>query len=305
MSKTKKTQVATLIVVSLLVIGAAIAGFYLYNQKVAEVSNLQSENQSVNTALQERDSMVNELVTAMNDIEDNLKFIKEKRQQLSIETQKEGGRDQKQAIIDDINLMNEMLEKSSAHINDLEKKLKNSGFELGSLKKKLASLNQNIEEQNVQIAELKRNVEEKDIMIASMGYQMDTMKMQIAQKIDTLRMRQEVIDQKTDEINKAYVVYGTYKDLKEKGLLEKNGGFLGLGRHTSLQGGNFDDSNFTELDIRDTKNIPLFSNKVKVISDHPDSSYSFVEEDGQIAYLHIDNPDEFWKISKYAVIEVK
>lgn len=304
MNKTKKTQVATLILISLLVLVAGIAGYQLYHQKVDEVSSLEAKNKDVSQTLQERDSLVNELVTAMNDIEDNLKFIKEKRKQLSIETEKEGGRNQKQAIIDDINLMNEMLEKSSSHINDLEKKLKNSGFQLSSLKKKIASLNESIEEQNVEIAELRKNIEEKDVVIADMGRQMDDMKVQMAQKADTLQQKQDVIDQKTNELNKAYVAYGTYKELKEKGLLTKDGGFLWLGRHTSIKE-NFDDSYFTELDIRDTQNIPIFSNKVKVISEHPDSSYSFVEEDGQIAYLHIDNPDEFWKISKYAVIEVK
>lgn len=304
MNKTKKAQIATLILASLVVIVTGIAGYQLYNQKVDEVKNLQSENQNVNQTLQERDSLVNEFVTAMNEIEDNLRFIKDKRQQLSVETSKEGGRNQKQIIIDDINLMNEMLDKSSSHINELEKKLKNSGFELSSLKKKIASLNANIEEQNVQIAELKRNIEEKDVMLADMGMQMDSMKVEIAQKADTLQMKQQLIDQGTIDMNRAYVAYGTYKDLKEKGLLTKEGGFLWLGRHTSLQE-NFNEQNFTELDIRDTQNIPIFSNKVKVISEHPDSSYSFVEEDGQIAYLHIDNPSEFWKISKYAVIELK
>ena len=304
MNKTRKTQVATGLLVLILVIVAGIAGVRIYNQKVDEISDLQAQNENVTTNLQQRDSLVNELVSAMNDIEDNLKFIKQKRQQLSIETEKEGGRDQKQAIIDDINLMNEMLEKSSSHINDLEKKLKNSGFEISSLKKKIASLNESVEEQNVQMAELRKTIEEKDFVITDMNNQIDDMKVQIAQKADTLIQKQEVIDQRTNELNKAYVAYGTYKELKDKGLLTKDGGFLWLGRHTSLQE-NFDDNNFTELDIRDTKNIPIFSEKVKMISEHPDSSYSFVEEDGQIAYLHIDNPDEFWKISKYAVIEVK
>jgi len=304
MNKSKKTQVATLLLVSILVIVAAIAGFRVYNQKVDEINTLQAEKQNVTANLQERDSLVNELVASMNDIEANLKFIKEKRQQLSIETAKEGGRDQKQAIIDDINLMNEMLEKSSSHINDLEKKLKNSGFEISSLKKKIASLNESVEEQNVQIAELRKTIDEKDFMITDMNNQIDDMKVQIAQKSDTLQQKEDVITQKTNELNKAYVAYGSYKELKDKGLLTKDGGFLWLGRHTSLQE-NFDDTNFTELDIRDTQNIPLFSQKVKMISEHPDSSYSFVEEDGQIAYLHIDNPEEFWKISKYAVIETK
>lgn len=304
MNRSKKAQAALLVLVSLLIVVAAGAGFRLYNQKVNELNSLQSQTKDVDQALKERDSMVNELVTAMNDIEDNLKFIKDKRQQLSIETQKEGGRDQKQAIIDDINLMNEMLEKSSKHINELEKKLKNSGFELRALKKKITSLNQSIEEQNVQIAELHSNLEEKDMLITGMNLQMDTMKMEIAQKRDTLQIYQQKIDQNINDINKAYIAYGTYKELNGKGLLRKEGGFLGIGKHTSLTK-NFDYDYFTELDIRDTENIPLFAPKAKVITEHPDSSYSFVEEDGQIAYLHIDNPDEFWRISKYAVIELK
>ncbi len=304
MNKAKKTQVATILLFAILAVVVAIVGFRVYNQKETKINELQAQNQSVITNLQERDSLVNEFVSAMNDIEDNLKFIKEKRQQLSIETEREGGRDQKQAIIDDINLMNDMLEKSSSHINDLEKKLKNSGFEISSLKKKIDSLNESVEEQNIQIAEFRKTIEEKDFVISDMNNQIDDMKMQIAQKSDTLQQKEEVINQKTNKLNTAYVAYGSYKELKDRGLLIKDGGFLWLGRHTSIKE-NFDDNVFTELDIRDTKNIPLFSPKVKMISEHPDSSYSFVEEDGQIAYLHIDNPEEFWKISKYAVIETK
>ena len=49
------------------------------------------------------------------------------------------------------------------------------------------------------------------------------------------------------------------------GVLTKDGGFLGLGKHTAIQE-NFDDDYFTELNIQDTKTIPLFSHKAKVIS---------------------------------------
>ncbi len=304
MNKSKKTQVATFSVIALLVLVASIFGLKIYNEKVDEVNILKAENTDVTQTLEERDSLVNEFVASMNEIEDNLRFIKDKRKQLSIETEKEGGRDQKQVIIDDINLMNEMLDKSSKHISSLEKKLKNSGFEISSLKKKIASLNQSIEEQNIQIAEFRKELDEKDIQIGVMALQMDTMKTEIAQKIDTLQFQQQLLSLTSDEMNKAYVASGSYKELKDKGLLTKDGGFLGLGRNTKLIE-NFEDEYFTEVDIRDTQNIPVFSNKVKMISAHPDSSFSFVEEDGQIAYLHIENPEEFWKISKYAVIEVK
>jgi uncharacterized protein (DUF3084 family) len=304
MDKKRKTQIANLLIMAIILMIGVFTAISIYNKKTDEVNNLQSQNQDITEELATRDSMVNELVTSFNEIEDNLKFIKEKRRMLSVETQKEGGRDQKQAIIDDIKLMNEMLEKSSEHIDQLEKKLKNSGIELSSFKRKIASLNESIEEQNAEIAGLKRQIEERDVMLADMSQKIDGLKTEMSQKEDSLLQKQQVIEQKTYELNKAFIAYGSYKELKEKGLLAKDGGFLGLGKHTSIQE-NFQDDNFTELNIRDTKMIPLFSHKAKVISEHPDSSYSFIEEDGLIAYLQIDNPEEFWKISKYAVIETK
>ena len=304
MNKNKKTRIATLLLAAVIVIIVVFAGISIYKDKESKINNLQAENVNINQELQERDSLVNEMVSAFNDIEDNLKFIKEKREMLSIETQQEGGRDQKQAIIDDIQLMNEMLEKSSAHIDELEKKLKRSGIEISSFKKKIASLNQSIEEQNVQIAQLQKQLEEKDLMLAEMNQEIDVMKVEMDKKADTLKLKQQVIEEKTYQLNKGYVAFGTYKELAENGVLTKDGGFLGIGKHVSLQE-NFDNQYFTELNIQDTKTIPLFTSKAKIISEHPDSSYRFIEEDGVIAYLEIDNPEEFWKISKYAVIEIK
>ncbi len=304
MKRIRKSQIATGLLVAIVLAVAIFAGVSIYKQKVSEINALQTKNVNVNQELQERDSMVNELMVAFNDIEDNLKFIKEKRKMLSIETQKEGGRDQKQAIIDDIKLMNEMLEKSSEHIDQLERKLKRSGIELSSFKKKIADLTQSIEDQNEEIAGLQKQIEERDNMLADLGEQMDAMEVEMNKKADTLQLKEEVIEQKTDELNKGYIAYGTYKELEKNGVLTKDGGFLGLGKHTSLEE-NFDDNSFTQLDIREVKSIPLFTNKAKIVSEHPDSSYTFIEENGVIAYLEIENPEEFWKISKYAVIEVK
>jgi len=304
MNKNKKSRIATAVIASIIVIIIVFAGVSIYKNKTSEINSLQTENVNINQELEERDSLVNEMVTAFNDIEDNLKFIKEKREMLSIENEKEGRRDQKQAIIEDIKLMNEMLEKSSAHIEDLEKKLKRSGIEMSSFRKKIENLNKNIEDQNTQIAALQQQIEERDMMLATLNQKVDTMSFEIAKKADTLAQKQELIEEKTYQLNKGFVAYGTYKELEENGVLKKDGGFLGLGKHKSLQE-NFDNQYFTELNIQDTKTIPLFTNKAKIISEHPDSSYSFIEEDGVIAYLEIEDPAEFWKISKYAVIEIK
>nr|WP_319270732.1 hypothetical protein [uncultured Draconibacterium sp.] len=304
MKTNRKIQNAISIGLVVIIVVAALVGISTYTQKKNEIMDLQSQNANINQDLQERDSMVNELVGAFDEIEQNLKYIKEKRQMLSLESQKEGNYDKKKAIVEDIALMNEMLEKSSEHIEDLEKKLKNSGFQISSFKKKIDALNQNIEDQNTQIVALQQQIEERDVMLADMSQKIDTMQVEIAETKDSLMQKQLVIDKKTYELNKGFIAYGTYKELEENGVLTKDGGFLGLGKQVKLKS-NLDQDYFTELNIRDTKSIPLFSNKATVVSEHPDSSYSFVEQDGVIAYLNIDNPDEFWKISKYAVIEIK
>ncbi|KOH43816.1 Cbp1 family collagen-binding glycoprotein adhesin [Sunxiuqinia dokdonensis] len=304
MENTRKNQLGIIIAAVIIVIFAAVGTIYVYTQKQSEVDSLATENSSLNEVLEERDSIVNELVTAFNDIENNLKFIKEKRKQLSIEQNKEGGVDQKEAIIADINLMNQMLEESSKHIEDLEKKLKSSGIQLNSFKQKIAALTETVNDQSAEMDDLRRVIEEKDMMVADLNEKVETMEFEIAKQTDTIESKLNVIDQKTTELNTAHIAYGTYKELKEKGLLTKEGGFLWIGQNKTIQE-NFDDEYFTELDIRETKTIPLHSKRATIISEHPANSYTMVEEDGQISYLQIEDPEEFWKISKYAIIEVK
>lgn len=304
MDHTRKKQLGIIVTAVIIVVLAAIGTIYVYTQKQSEVETLMSENTDLNDVIESRDSVVNEMVTAFNDIENNLKFIKEKRKQLSIEQSKEGSVDKKQAIIEDINLMNTMLEESSKHIEELEKKLKSSGIKLSGFQQKIAALNQTVEDQNEEMAELKRIIEEKDVMVADLNEKVESMELEIAKQTDTIESKLNVINQQTEELNTAHIAYGTYKELKEKGLLTKEGGFLWIGQNKAIQE-NFDDEYFTELNIKETKTIPLHSKKATVISEHPADSYTLVEEDGQVAYLQIDNPEEFWKISKYAVIEVK
>ena len=106
------------------------------------------------------------------------------------------------------------------------------------------------------------------------------------------------------ELHKAYYTHGTYKELKENDVLDREKRFLGIGKNKALKE-NFNEEYFTELDIRETEQIPLNAKKAKVISEHASDSYRFVYQDDLISYLKIENPDEFWKTTKYAVIEVK
>lgn len=303
MEKVKKQQLTTIIIAAFILVVGVIGSVYIYNQKENEISMLMTEKANLNQAINQKDSVLNDVEGTFAQIEDNLKFIREKRHEISLE-QKEGGKDRKLAVIEDIKLMNTMIESSNKKIEELQAKLRKSGINSKAMEQRIAALTESIESQNVEIAELKKVIGEKDMNLAELNSKVEDINKVVALKSDTINYKQKQIVDRVNELNTAHLAMGTFKELKEEGVLTKEGGVLGLGASKSIQE-NFDNKNFTTLDIRTTKTIPLHTKKARVISEHPVSSYSLIEENGQIAYLQIDNPEEFWKISKYAVIEVK
>ena len=303
METRNKTQLASIIVAGFILIAGIIGGVYVYNQKEAQIEALMVEQVNTNQMIQLKDSMMFDMDNSFMEIESNLKSIKEKRNQVAM-IQSEGGKNRKQAIIDDIKLLDNMVEENNKKIADLEQKLKKSGLNAKTYEKRLQSLTETIESQNLEIAELKKIVETKNITLAEMDSKIQNLNTNMAQQADTITYKQKVIVDRTDKLNTAHVVLGTYKELKEEGILDREGGILGVGANKAIQE-NFDPKHFTDLDIRQTKTIPVNAKKAVVRSEHPNGSYKLVEENGQIAYLQIENPEEFWRISKYAVIQVK
>jgi peptidoglycan hydrolase CwlO-like protein len=303
MEMTKKTQLATIIITGCILVAGIIGGAYVFTQKDAKIKALMMEKNDLSQMMQQKDSIANDLENTFSEIESNLKFIKEKRSQISM-VQAEGGKNRKQLMVEDIKLMDNMLEESEKKIADLEAKLKKSGLNLKSYEKRLQALSETVESQNTEIAELKKMIEDKNISLAELNTKVQNMDQDLLRQADSISYKQKQIEDKTNKLNTAHVALGTYKELKEEGILDREGGILGIGSSKAIQE-NFDPKYFTELDIRKTKTIPLNAKKARVISEHPLNSYSLVEENGQVAYLQIENPEEFWRISKYAVIQVK
>jgi len=300
--KTEKRSVMIGISIVLLLAVVIVAGIIISN-KTDEIAQLNTQNIGLNMTIEERDSLVNEIARTFDEIEQNLTFIRDKRGQLVL-SQGEGVENQKELLVADIKLMNEMLKESSKKIEELDKKLRSSGVEINSFRNKIAQLNKNIEEQNSSINMLQAQIEERDYKIADMDLQMVQLQRDIASKADTIVEKSQIIVAKDNELNKVFFASGTLKELKKNGVVTREGGFLGLGKSNRVPD-NLNDSYFTELDQRSARTVTIFTKKAKFISEHPESSYSFVFEDDMIAYLQIEDPEEFWKISKFAILAVK
>lgn len=301
-NSSNKSQLVAIIAGILLFI-SIVGGVYVYNQKETEIKSLMVEKSNTEQMMRQKDSIMVDMDNSFYEIENNLKSIKEKRNQISM-VQPEGGKNRKQAIIADINFLDNLVDENNKKIADLEQKLKKSGLSAKTYEKRLQALTETIESQNLEIAELKKVVETKNMTLAELDSKIKNLNTNMAQQADTIVYKQKVIVDKTNKLNTAHVVLGTYKELKAEGIINREGAILGVGGNKAIQE-NFDPKHFTDLDIRKTKTIAVNAKKAVVISEHPQSSYKLVEENGQIAYLQIENPEEFWRISKYAVIQIK
>jgi len=287
---------------SALAVAIIVALSIFFNDyKTKQEAQFQQEQERGNTLavkLHQRDSLINEYVSTFNQIEQDLNYIKEKENLIGTQSEDpEFKNDSKQGIIEDIQLVNTLLEQNKQKIADLQKKLKSSGIEINALNEKMKMLADNIELRDKSIEELKATLAEKDVALAEMNTQ-------IVQMDSLVKVKNGVIDEKQYELNKAYIAYGAYSDLKEKGIITKEGGFLGLGKTVTLSDSITQDK-FEQIDITQTTTIPVNAKQAELITEHPAGSYEWVKDNETIAYMVINNPSEFWKVSKYAVLETK
>jgi len=307
--KTERKTVVASISGLLFLLVIVIAGVIILKNK-AQIEQLNLQNSNLNTTIELRDSLVNEMASTFEEIEENLTFVRNKRDQLVLVPQ-EGQENQKEVLVADIKMMNEMLEESSKKIEELDKKLKKSGIEIKSFRNKIAQLNKYIAEQDNSIRQLRVEVEQRDYKITEMDAQLTRLQSDLASKEDSILAKSQVIVEKSqtivekeNEINKAYFAVGTHSELIKNGVLAKEGGFLRIGKNTSIRD-DLNESYFTKLDIRNASQFTLNTKKAKLISEHPANSYRLVAENDKIAYLEIENPQEFWKLTKYVVVETK
>mgnify|MGYP000147743886 CR=1 FL=1 len=101
------------------------------------------------------------------------------------------------------------------------------------------------------------------------------------------------------EINPENILIGNRKELKEAEVISRQGIFC-----PPIVSSQAQKANFTDLDIREMKVIPLNSKKAKLLSVHPADSYTLeTGEDGNMT-LKINDENNFWKQTKYLVVMI-
>ncbi len=259
---------------------------------------MKAENARLTNDLQGRDSLIGDMTRSFDEIEKNIEMMDDRQKLIANNTsEQELSVNKKERIVRDLQLMNGLMKESRDRIKDLTARLDRSKIDAKGLRKKLKELDLQLAQRDSTIMYMKDGLLARDFRIDQINSNLDSITMVVAR-------REAVIDQQTTELNKAFFVMGTEEELEAKGIITKEGGFIGIGRHTALNG-EASSATFTQADVRDLHRIPVQAKKAELMSEHPASSYELVKENDMIAYLEIKDADAFWKLSKYAVLEVK
>jgi hypothetical protein len=272
-------------------------------EQVARISTLEQEQVKLMSDAASKDSLINDFLETMNQIEANLSEIKIKEKLISQETAPgtELNKSTRERINENIRLINELMNDNKQKIATLNSKLSNSKIKIAELETQLKNMveltNQQIAERDVEISILKNELSTLNFSIASLNDTISTIKNQ------NLALK-DVVTDKTNEMNVAYFVVGPRKELIEKNILNKEGGFLGLGRSQKIAS-DVNLADFNKVDIRSLKSIPLGVKKATLISVHPAGSYEIVGSEKKVEEILIKDPAIFWQKSKMLVISTE
>jgi vacuolar-type H+-ATPase subunit I/STV1 len=233
------------------------------------------------------------MISTLNDIQTEIRSIKEAENYLTIEQDMELTKSQEEQIKHDILLIAQTLKSNKEQLAALEKKLKESNLQMTGLQKIIEQINAELNQKTLMIASLQEELANKNIRIQ--GLQEDLEKL-----AQTTSLQSQIISEQDKEIHAAYYCYGTRKELREQQIL--TGG--GLFSKTKALQGSFNRDYFIPIDIRDETEIELFTTKAKVHSNHPSNSYMFSKDLIGNLTLIILEPELFWSLNRYLVIEV-
>ncbi|MGM9817442.1 MAG: coiled-coil domain-containing protein [Paludibacteraceae bacterium] len=279
------------------VIIASISCTHFESQKeIVAAKELDSLRNIKNCLESEIDNYFKEIET----IEDNLNKVEELEWVLSVQST---GENINNNVTDNINkkidFISQILRSNAIKVDSLKNQLKKSSFNISGLEKTISRLTNKIKVQNTYIENMKSEllkrdelILQRDIAIKGLTNNIETLESENAQK-------NELIEEQVQTLHTAYYAFGTYKELKQQRILTSNGLFS---KPKVLQK-DFNKDFFLKIDIREVTEIPLYSKKIKIHTTHPKTSYSF-EKKGDCYLLKILNPNQFWEISKYLVIEI-
>ncbi len=194
------------------------------NSRKKEFEALQTRYDSLLSIGFTKDTALLGYLESFNAIQANLDSIK-MTEMIITQAAVNGGElqpDVKEQINRDINLIYDKLQQNKKTIAELRSKLRKSDARVSSLEQMIDRMTRQMEEKDTEIAGLRNQLENMNIQIEVLSSSVRSLAAEGESKSQT-------ISRQTEELNTAYYVIGTRKELVSQNIITLEGGFAGIG----------------------------------------------------------------------------
>lgn len=264
------------------------------NEKAAPDLPQISQTDSLQKIIEQKNNEIDDMMGIFNDIEEGFRQINEAENKVALAKEGEGA-DRSQRIRENIRFIQQRLTENRELIEKMRQQMRESSVKSEQMKRTLDNLVKQLEEKDSQLKDLRAQLEAKDIHIEELDMTINSLNNDVTTLKGESEQKSKTINVQDKQLNTAWFVFGTKKELKEQNILV-NGKVLQS---------NFNKNYFTKVDIRVDKEIKLYSKSAKILTMHPSSSYTLTTDANNLYVLRITNAQLFWSTSKYLVIQVK
>jgi uncharacterized protein YoxC len=252
------------------------------------------QRDSLENIIQQKDNEINDIMGTMNDIEAGFRAINEAEQRVSVARQVEGT-SSTDRIRENMQYIQQSMQQNRELINKLRNQLRQGSVHSDQLRRMVDNLTRQMEDKDAQIRQLQAELQAKDMQIGELTEKVEDLSNSVSTLREETTQKSQTISTQDKQLNTAWFVYGTKSELKEQHIIQDG----------KVLQSNFNREYFTKIDIRVDKEIRLYSRSAKLLTSHPASSYTLVQDAQKQYVLRIQNPQLFWSTSKYLVVLVK
>ena len=264
--------------------------------KGSKVSEEDARLDSLQSLLDQKDTELNEMMDAFNEIQEGFDAINEAEGRVNLLSENAEGNDAKANIAENMEFIETTLLENRRKIEDLQQKLKSSSVNASKWQAAINKLTEQLEQKTKELDDLRQQIAERDIKIVELGESVEQLKTENTQVKAESEMNAEIAKNQDAQLNTAWYMFGTTKELKQHRILVDG---------DVLKSKDFDADYFTKIDIPKVNVIPLNSKSAKLLTTHPEGSYSLLKDSKGEYTLRITNAPEFWSVSQSLVIRVK
>ena len=266
-----------------------------YKSIVAQRDSLAMEKQLI-------DSNYNQTLVLLNDIESGFSKINESQSLMKVNLKGiEGKKNNKREIIGaQMQAIKETLEQNRQKIEELKQLAAKNGKTNTMLSETIKRLQKEMDDKVVVIETLQLELDQKNIKIVELTSTIDNQSRNIAEQQTVLEQQTSTIKVQDTDLNTVWYCIASSKRLKEAKVITAGGLF----KSKKVLDTEFDNTAFTQVDMRYISSIPTNSKSIKILSIHPQNTYNLVKDDNKLITIEITNPSKFWSVSKYLVVQI-